>query len=185
MEPPKITSAEDNVSPINADTKPTTIDSIPNVPAFPRTENQPRTNQQQVTPSAIQPRLLGGLFSNNPTSSALGTAIKLNTIIPNSSSGSFKFQFSDPQGREIIGVPDVAFYIGSVDSSTQWPNANFGMGNMPTSVFNDWGLTDNKNVVVRATIRNNSGADQLVYCYCRLRIIVNPGLQFESSGKGS
>lgn len=184
MNPPEIVSAEDNVDPVNADTKPASIGSIPDVPAFSRTENQPRTNQQQVIPTAIQPRLLGNLFSNNPTSSALGTAIKLSTPIANSSSATFLFTFSDPQGREIIGVPDVAFYINNVSSDNQWPNGNFGMGNMPTSVFNDWGLSDNKNVVVRATIRNNTGGTQLVYCYCRLRIIVNPGLQFESTGKG-
>lgn len=161
-----------------------TMSSIPNKPAFADVANQPRANQQQILPSAVQTRLLGNLFSNNPTSSSLGTAIKLSTNLPNANSVSFKFTFKDPQGREIIGVPDVAFYIGTPDAANQWPNPTFGMGNMPTSVFNDWGLSDNKNVVVRATIRNNTGSAQLVYCYCRLRIIVNPGLQFDSSGAG-
>lgn len=177
-----ITSAQDNLASTPRPATPVTISSIDDVPAFPRTDNQPRTNQQQVLPTAIKNRLLANLFSNNPASDELGSAIKLSGVIPNNSSGSFRFTFSDPDGRELIGVPDVAFYINNVNSDSQWPNAAFGMGNMPTSVFNDWGLTDNKNVVVRATIRNNTGASQLVFCYCRLRIIANPG---STTGSGS
>lgn len=176
-----ITDAQDNINTTPRPSTPASVNSIDDVPAFPKTENQPRTNQQQVFPAAIQPRLLGSLFSNNPVDETLGSAVKLVGTIPNNTSGSFKFTFSDPQGREIIGVPDVAFYINATDGSSQWPNATYGMGNMPTSVFNDWGLTDNKNVVVRATIRNNTGAQQIVYCYCRLRIIINPGSQFNTT----
>lgn len=134
-----------------------------------------RINQQQVLPSAIQTRLIGNLFSNNPSSDAPGSGIHATLALPASSSGSFIFTISDNQGRELIAVPDVAFYIGEfINASTHWPNSSFGMGNMPIAVFNDWGLTNNKDVVTRAIIRNNTGAEQIVTCYCRFRIIANP-----------
>ncbi len=175
-----IEAAADNNLPARATPIVVVPNSIDNTPAFAKVENQPRTNQQQVIPTAIKVRLMGDLFSNNPSSSAPGSAIKASGTIPNSSSGTFLFTLTDNAGRELIAVPDIAFYIGDVTSDTQWPNASFGMGNMPTSVFNDWGETDNKNVVTRATIRNNSGAAQLIFCYCRFRIIANPGLSSSS-----
>lgn len=177
-----IISAKDNIEPIAVTKSQDAMNYVEDTPTFPKTENQPRINQQQVIPTSIKVRLLGDLFSNNPSSSALGSAIKASGIIPNSSSGTFLFILSDNAGRELIAVPDIAFYINNVTPDTQWPNAAFGMGNMPTSVFNDWGQTDNKNVATRATIRNNSGSSQLVYCYCRFRIIANPG---PSSGSQS
>lgn len=135
-----------------------------------------RINQQRVLPAAIQTRLIGNLFSNNPSSDAQGSGLQATTIIPNSSSASFIFTLTDNQGRELIAVPDIAFYVGDeVDPSFQWPNRDHGMGNMPATVFNDWGLTNNKNVVTRAIMRNNSGSDQNVICVCRFRIIANPG----------
>lgn len=170
-----IVDAQDSVGSVRITGQPADIGSIPDVPSFPTVDNQPRINQQQVIPTSIKVRLLGDLFSNNPESSAPGSAIKASATLPSSSSGTFLFTVTDNTGRELLAIPDIAFYINNTDSASQWPNANFGMGNMPTSVFNDWGETNNFNVVTRATIRNNSGSAQLVYCYCRFRILANPG----------
>lgn len=153
-----------------------TPDAVQNVdPLDGSTADMGRTNQQQVLPSAIQTRLIGNLFSNNPSSDALGSGIQGNAVVTNSTSTSFIFTLTDNQGRELIAVPDIAFYVGNqISSTTAWPNQSFGMGNMPIAIYNDWSLTNNKNVVTRAIIRNNSGADQNVFCVCRFRIIANP-----------
>lgn len=156
-------------------------DYIDNTAEFPASNDPGRINQQQVLPSAIQTRLIGNLFSNNPSSEQAGSGIRLEGVIPNNSSGRFTFTLSDNQNRELIATYDIAFYIGEdANDSTQWPNASFGMGNMPFVVYNDWGLTDNRNIVARAVMRNNSGANQNVICYLRFRIIANPGT---SSGR--
>lgn len=150
---------------------PTSIDNVDPLRDDPR-----RVNQQQVLPSAIQTRLIGNLFSNNPASFAPNSGVRLTEIIPNNSSGNFYFTLTDNQNRELIAVPDIAFYVGEVvGPDTLWPNASFGMGNMPMTVYNDWAITDNKNVVTHAIMRNNSGTDQEVTCVCRFRIIANPG----------
>lgn len=141
-----------------------------------------RINQQRVLPSAIQTRLLGDLFSNSPPGNELGAGIRGTINVPNNASGTFRFQLDDSQGREIIAVPDISFFVGEFPTADNlWPNSRFGMGNMPTSVFNSWAHTNNKNVVTQAVIRNNTGADQIVTCICRFRIIANPGASTSSS----
>lgn len=170
-----ITDAQDSLDTTPRPSTPASINSIDDVPAFQKVDNQPRTNQQQVIPTAIKTRLLANLFSNNPDGTALGSAIKLRASVPTGFTVTFIFNLSNPDGRELIAVPDVAFYFSNPTSNNQWPTGTLNMGNMPASVFNDWGLTDNKNVVTRATMYNNSGATQLIYCYCRFRIIAFPG----------
>lgn len=172
----EIVSANNNlITTSNVQIIDTTPDAITNVDAFPpnATVAPERTNQQKMLPTSVQTRLLGKLFSNNPSSNALGSGIYNSINLPTASSASFLFTVADNAGREVIAVPYVAFYIFDTTSNSylHWPNPSFGMGNMPTSVFNDWGNDNQFNTVTRAVIRNNTGSTQLVQAVCRFRII--------------
>lgn len=163
-----------------------TPDAVASVDPFPLSAPE-RTNQQKMLPTSVQTRLLGQLFSNNPSSSALGSGIYNSINLPTASSASFLFTVADNAGREVIAVPYVAFYIFDTVTNAylHWPNTSFGMGNMPTSVFNDWGNDNQFNTVTRAVIRNNTGSTQLVQAVCRFRIITVITTQGGSSARVS
>lgn len=140
-----------------------------------------RNTQQKALPTSVPARVTADLFSNEPDSYALGSGVSETALVAANTSTSFLFTVASNNGAPIIAIPDVAFFIGSFSSSTQWPNPTYGMGNMPVAVFNDWGLTDNYNVVTRATIRNNTGLDQVVICIGRFRIVTNPSITPQAS----
>lgn len=173
VQTPTVQPVTDPQAPVISGT--VTMDSVENKDSTADTGSPVRVNQQQMLPTSVPARVTAGLFSTNPDSYALGTGNTGSILVLNSTSASFIFTVSSNNDAPIIAVPDVAFYIGqTVGPDTQWPSSAFGMGNMPVSVFNDWGLTDNHNVATRAIIRNNTGFDQFVICVCRFRIITNP-----------
>lgn len=138
--------------------------------------SQNRVPQQKVIPNAVQTRMIGSLFSDNPSGINLGTANFSTSIVPNSSSVTFNFSINNPNNNQLIAPPDVSVYIGGViSSSTQWPTQAVGGGNFPVYITpSDWGLSDNLTVVTRVTCRNNTGSDQLVTVAVRWRIITFP-----------
>lgn len=148
-------------------------DAIANVDPF--TDQDARVTQQKILPNTVNARAIGDLLTNNPTNLALGqSAIFSHLVIPDQTSGHFSFKLADNQGREVMAVPEISFFILSNGVFQHWPSADFGMGNMPTSVFSDWGDSDNFNQVVSATIRNNTGSAKTIYTACRFRLITFP-----------
>lgn len=138
-----------------------------------------RIGQLDVKPSAINTRAIGNLVDSS--SPGLGRGSVASLTIPDSASGTFAFTLTDNQKRVVMAVPDMSWYIGSISPATQWPNATYGMGNMRSAVWNDWGSTDNINVVTKLIVRNDTGSAQLVIAVCRWRIIRNAAAQFEQS----
>lgn len=151
------------------------MQTIPNVTGFPPSENNPRVNQQQLLPAAIKERLLGNIISGNPVSTEAGSGNASTLTIPDASTGYVRNTLTDNFGRVLLAVPDISVYIGSISAATQWPSdsLSIGMGNMPLHVRNDWGRTDNVNVVNEIAIRNNTGSSQDVIVVLRWRIITN------------
>lgn len=130
-----------------------------------------RIGQQGIRPASVTSRLLADIFSSEPESDALGTAVTGTfNALPDGSSVHFIFTVSNTAGLTIVAVPDVAFTVNGAD----WPNATHGLGTTPVVVFNDWINTDNHNVATRVAMRNNSGSPIDVVAYVRWRIIANP-----------
>lgn len=142
-----------------------------------------RVTSKDVIPVAVKARLLGNLITDVPSQSnlVLGAA----AVVPNSTSINFLFSIADPGGREVFVMPLIGFYVAAAGSQTfsaadAWPNATYGMGNCPVAVFNDLNRvitpsqTISNNCVVRATLRNNTGASVVVLCEGKFRIIANP-----------
>lgn len=133
-----------------------------------------RTSSHDVIGQGIGVSKIGDIVGGNPASTNLGSGVYSNSTVPNAASGNFLFRFSDQYNRVILGVPDVSIYVGSsIIPANQWPNASYGMGNMPITYMNDWGLSDNVGIVTRVVVRNNSGADVNVFVVVRLRTITN------------
>lgn len=138
-----------------------------------------RIVQQEVTPTAIKTRLTGGVYSSEPESTKVGTAVSAHyDNLATGSSISFYFTVRNSSGLPIIAVPDVAFYVGGPRNAggVLWPGGGFGMSNMPVTVYNNWARTNNINSVTQATMLNSSGSLQTIYCYVRFRIILTAGL---------
>lgn len=136
-----------------------------------------RIGQLDIKPSAVTTRAVNNLVESSH--SGLGAGAAASIVIPNGSSATFTFTLRDNQRRTILAVPDMSWFIDVVSNITQWPNASFGMGNMPSLVWNDWGSTDNVGVVSKLIVRNNTGSDQFVIGVCRWRVIKNSSAQFE------
>lgn len=150
---------------------------IKNTTGFPDKENSPRVNQQQMLPAAIKQRLLGEIIGSSTGTVKAGSGTSSTSTIPDATSASFLFTTTDNFNRVILVVPDVAIYVhataATVSSANQWPNATYGAGNMPVTVINDWGLTNNVNFVCRVVVRNNTGGSVNVIVVYRGRIITN------------
>lgn len=148
--------------------------TILNVSGFPDRKNDPRVKQQDLLPAAVKQRLLGNIITGYPESLAPGSGVITAAYgLSDSTTGYFTNVLSDNFGRVILAVPDISIYIGSISATTQWPNASVGMGNMPIHIRNDWGKTNNVNVVTEIAVRNNTGSAQDVIVVLRWRIITN------------
>lgn len=138
-----------------------------------------RVNQQYIRPQAVKDRNIGPIVTSSH--SGLGNADFVTATVPNSSSRNIYFTLTDKQGRVMLAVPDVSVYIGSVTDANQWPTSTVGGGNFPVYVMNDFGQSDNVNVVTHVVCRNNTGVDQTIVVACRWRIVVNPANTFEQA----
>lgn len=151
--------------------------SVQDVPAFAEQGNTPRVNQQSLLPAAIKQRLLGEIIGSSTGSLSLGSGVYGSSTMPDATSASFLFTTTDSFNRVILVVPDVAIYVNAttatISTADAWPNNSYGQGNVPVTVFNDWGLTNNVNYVCRVGIRNNSGGSINVIVVYRGRIISN------------
>lgn len=148
--------------------------TIEDTPAFPAESNKPRVKQQDLLPAAVKQRLLGNIITGYPESLAAGSGVVTAVYgVADSTTVYFTNVLSDNFGRVILAVPDISIYIGSISAANQWPNASVGMGNMPIHTRNDWGKTNNVNVVTEIAVRNNTGSPQDVIVVIRLRIISN------------
>lgn len=138
-----------------------------------------RVSQNGFLPSAVRGRALGDIVESSHA--GLGAGDSASLTIPASTSGNFRFTLTDNLNRTLFAKPDLAWYIGSVSATNQWPNSSYGMGNMPSMYFDDWGSTNNVNTVTHLVVRNNSGAEQLVIAVCRWRVIKNAAASFGQS----
>lgn len=155
--------------------------SIDNVQGFDGASDPDRVSQQQIIPGFVRTRALGNIIDSSV--SGLGNALFGKGIVPNGFSGVFNLTVASSLNQVILAVPDVSFYIGSVAAANQWPTAAVGGGNFPIYVTtNDFGQTNNVDVVTRVVCRNNSGADQTVIVAVRWRIIANAAMQQSPSG---
>lgn len=146
---------------------------ISDQPAFEPRGNKPRVNQQEMLPAAIKERLLGNIITGNPPSFEPGSGNVATITIPDAATGYIRNTLIDNFGRVLLAVPDISIYIDSISVANQWPTATIGMGNMPIHSRNDWGRTDNVNVVSEVAVRNNTGSSQNVIVVLRWRIITN------------
>lgn len=136
-----------------------------------------RVGQNQLLPNSVDGQVVGNIIESSHA--GLGTGARGTVVIPDGSSGTFTFTLFDKLSRTILAVPDVSWYIGSVSTATQWPNTTFGMGNMRSTVWNDFGTTDNVNVVTKLIVRNDTGSPQTVIGICRWRVIKNSTAEFQ------
>lgn len=151
---------------------------IDNITGFPPRQNSPRVNQQSMLANAVTSHVLGGIISGNPESLKAGSGVSFTdsglTSIPNGESRTITTTLSDNFGRVLLAMPDEAIYINGTAAANQWPNATFNMTNVKVSFWNDWGYTNNINVVRRVSLVNNSGGAITVTYIYRWRIITNP-----------
>lgn len=151
------------------------MQTIKNITGFPDRQNNPRVNQQRILPSAVKSRSFGAIIFGSPSSNALGSGVNSGVItISNATNRSVAITASDAFKRTLLVSPDIAIFIGSVTSANQWPNSTYHMGNLPITIFNDWGLTNNVNTVTRVGIYNNTGSSRDVIIVYRARFIRNP-----------
>ncbi len=148
---------------------------IQDVSGFPDRVNKPRVNQQRMLPTAVPTRVLGQIISGAPESTTPGTGVSSGVLtIGNGNTATIQYTTSSVLNRTLLAVRDVGVYLGSISDATQWPNATINMRTFPISIYNDWGQTDNVNVVTRVHLYNNTGSSQNIIVVSRARIIINP-----------
>lgn len=149
--------------------------------------DETRMAAHRIIGQATSGSKIGDVVSGSPASTNLGTGTALTSTIADATSGTFNFTVTDNFSRVLLAVPDMAVYIGTPSAATLWPNTSFGMGNMPIAFFNNWGLTNNVNVVHTIVVRNNTGSPQTVTVIGRFRIITNstPALSGLDTGASS
>lgn len=130
-----------------------------------------RITQQDLTPGSVKARNISNAVTSSH--SGLGNGLAASITVPAAQSGNFVFTLKDNLNRTILAVPDVSVFPESVTAANQWPNSTYGMGTMPVTVMNDWGLSDNVGVVTRVVVRNNLTSDVFVTVVCRWRMVVN------------
>lgn len=142
------------------------LEERPNEPA--------RVNQQQLLPTAAQARILGQIITSSPKSNAPGTGYSVSITVPDQATRTVGWTITNNQGKQLIGEPDMSFFLNDITSVNQYPNAIINMRTMPTAYWTDWGLTDNSNIVARQSLYNNTGSTITVVAVIRTRIIENP-----------
>lgn len=145
--------------------------SVDNVEAFENNNDPTRVNQQITLPDFIKNRSLGNIITSSHT--GLGAGLFVNYTVLNGTSTVFYLSVKNNAGQVILAVPDVSIYQNSISSDNEWPNGNIAGNNFPVYVKNDYGTTDNVNVVTQVVARNNSGIDQPIVVAIRWRIITN------------
>lgn len=155
--------------------------------------NNTRMQANRLVGQAVHSSKVGDMVQGNPPSTNIGsgTSNGIQTI-PDATSISVLNTLTDTFGRVLMAIPDIAIYTDKTTAGTPtisqadaWPNATYGAGNMPVTSFNDWGLTNNVNVVNRTVIRNNTGSQRAVIVIIRWRIITNASVALGGLGSGS
>lgn len=137
-----------------------------------------RVAQQNVIPAAIKTRLLNDLFTTEPPSfsNALYASYQ---ALPDQVSVSFLFTVSNSNNLQVFPIFEISFYVNHV----KYPNSPYGFGATPVFIYNDLAMSNGKNMVVRAAMRNSSGASiSLIEAYARFRIITNLSPTSSSTG---
>lgn len=171
-----IVDGTDNVEPKNPPTE-VVIPYVSNVDGNTPAEST-RTSQQTVLTNAVQTRLIGGLFSDQPDNLALGQSANfISHTINNNTTTIFTLPVSSPNGQQIIAFLDTSLYFNEVSAENEFPSIIAGVGpsNFQYNVYNsDWGLSDNLNVVSRVICRNTSGSAKFIILAYRWRILTFP-----------
>lgn len=143
----------------------------------------------RVQPHDLVGQVIGGskvgdVITGNPATTNLGagTSSGVFTLL-NTKTVRVAFTLSDNFRRVVLAVPDVSVYLGSISTANHWPTDAYNMVTLPVSAMNDWGNTDNVNVVNRVVITNNTGSDQDLVVVNRWRIITNSSVSL--SGQAS
>lgn len=132
-----------------------------------------RAIQTRFTQHAVVSNALGDIIIGNPEAVSLGSAASVSVTIVNATSSTLTLTLNDNYNRIVFAIADVSMYFDSVSTANQWPNASVGMGTMPCMYYHDWGLSNNRNAVVRFIARNNTGSDKNVIFKYRWRYITN------------
>lgn len=146
-----------------------------------------RIGQQNVRPNAVKSTALGPIVTSSHSGTGSGAGIV--ATVPTGFSINILFTLTDNKGRAMLAVPDVSVYVpatstADITAANQWPNAVWGGGTLPVYVMNDWGRTDNSNVVTRVVVRNNGAINVSVIVVIRWRVITQPTNQPTQAGSG-
>jgi len=152
-----------------------------------------RLQANRIAGQAIHASKVGDMVTGNPASTNLGSGNSTGIqTIPDATSLSVLFTLTDNFGRVVMAIPDIAIYTDTttpgtptISAADTWPNSTYGMGNMPITSFNDWGATNNVNVVCRVVIRNNTGSQRAVIVVNRWRVITNASVSLGGLTTGS
>lgn len=147
--------------------------------------DQNRIGADSIFGQSISAGKIGDIITGNPASTNLGTGLSSGAAtIADASSLSYIFTLTDNYNRVLVAIPDIAIYVDGSAVANQWPNTTYGMGNMPITWFNDWGLTNNVNTVTRVVVRNNTGGSRSVTVIVRWRLITNSTAALNGPGLG-
>lgn len=139
-------------------------------------------NPLTIRPSTINQQAVGNLITSSAV--ALGQAAFATQQLPTMTTTQVNFTLADNAGRTISPNPDVAVYTNvtnpnQISAANQWPNAAYGMSNLPWQQYQNFGLTDNVNAVTSVSIRNNNAFAVNVVIAVRWRIITNSSATFQ------
>lgn len=172
--------------------------SVTSMQAALKSPSDARMAAHRIVGQAMSSSKVGDMITGNPASTNIGSGnlVVDNTgstslTITNSSSITANITLTDTFNRVLLAVPDIAIYTDvttpgtpTISVADQYPNTTYGMGNMPIAIWNDWGLSDNVNVVTRVVIRNNTGSDRKVKIVYRFRIITNASVALGGTATG-
>lgn len=133
---------------------------------------QGRIKQQNLIPNAVKGRNLGRVIQETAT----GTA---SITLSNGQETTFTITTqSINRGVLLFCIPDITLFVGSVALGNALP----GGANVTSSAYqvvflgNDWGSTDDNNVVTKVFVRNVSAGTQTIILKTQSRVITNTAL---------
>lgn len=132
-------------------------------PAMPVLQNAPQIDTLDFRPGTVSEQAVGNIITGI-------TARTGKITLVNSTTNVTTVTLTDINNRLMVAPAEADIFINGSD---HWPTANYAMGNMPVSVFNNFGLSDGTNIVTTVAVRNNSGSDVQAVITCYYRVITN------------
>lgn len=120
-------------------------------------EKRKRVRQQDMAPTSIQPKNLGGIILSKP-GDEVGDANTYSFTFGNGEQAVITHTLETNNESKLFAIVDMSLYVGTVTANNQLPGGS-AVDETDYQIIGpmyDWGATDNKNVKVKLFILNIS-----------------------------